>query len=119
MNNFMERKVFYAGDIIFREGATGDCAYLIERGEVRITKGSPEAPVTLGVLRPGSLLGEMALIDAEPRMATATAITETTVTTISRTIFERKLEAADPFLRGLLRMLTRTLRDVSTRVTGD
>jgi CRP-like cAMP-binding protein len=115
-SGFVGRKVFFAGDVIFREGAKGDCAYLIERGEIRVTKGPPQASVTLGVLRAGALLGEMAMIDDEPRMATATAITETTVTIVSRSMFESKLEQADPFLRALLRLLTGTLRDVSKRL---
>jgi CRP/FNR family cyclic AMP-dependent transcriptional regulator len=116
MNNFVDRKVYYAGDIIFREGSQGDCAYLIERGEVRVYKGPPDAEVTLAVIRSGALLGEMAMIDSEPRMASAIAITETSMTMVSRTMFERKMETADPFLRALLRVLTRTLRDVSKRI---
>jgi CRP-like cAMP-binding protein len=116
MNSFVERKVFYAGDVIFREGSAGDCGYLIERGEVRITKGPPGSEVQLGVLRSGAILGEMAMIDSQPRMATATAATEVSVTIVSRSMFERKMELADPFLRALLRVLVRTLRDVSSRL---
>jgi CRP/FNR family cyclic AMP-dependent transcriptional regulator len=113
---FVERKVFYAGDIIFREGSVGDCAYLIEKGEISVIKGPPNAEVELGVLRAGSILGEMAMIDSQPRMATAIAKTETVVTFVNRTMFEKKMTQADPFLRALLRMLVKTLRDVSARL---
>ncbi len=116
MNSFVERKVFYAGDVIFREGSSGDCAYLTERGEIRVTKGQPGSEVQLGTLRAGALLGEMAMIDSQPRMATATAVVETTVTLVTRSMFERKMELADPFLRALLRVLVRTLREVSSRL---
>jgi len=115
---FLNRKVFYRDDVIFNEGQPGDCAYLIERGEVLITKKTPEGEeIELGRLGPGAIFGEMAMIDMQPRMAKATAMLDTTVTFVNHQMFEKKMQAADPFLHALLLILVRNVRSVSQQLT--
>jgi CRP-like cAMP-binding protein len=63
-----------AGEVIFREGDSGDEMYLLLSGKVRISKnleGVGEEALT--ILEPGSYFGEMALIDDSPRSADARA----------------------------------------------
>ena len=105
----LERKVFYAGQKIFSEGDRGDRAYLIQSGSVDIVKN--EMP--LATLNAGELFGEMALIDDKPRMATALAQTDVTVVIISRDSFNEKLSKADPFIRGLLNIFVRNIRNLT------
>lgn len=113
---FLNRKIFYQNDIVFREGDPGDCAYLIEKGEIRITKNSPDGDLELGRLGPGAIFGEMAMIDLQPRMAKATALSDTTVTFVNHVMFEKKLKAADPFLRALLLIMVRNVRALSDQL---
>ena len=105
----LERKVFYTGQKIFAEGDRGDRAYLIQSGNVDIVKN--EMP--LATLGPGELFGEMALIDDKPRMATAVAATDVAVVIISRDSFNEKLSKADPFIRGLLNIFVRNIRNLT------
>ena len=58
------------GGIIFIKGDRGECAYAVQSGRVEIR----EAGRVLEALEPGELFGEMALIDHEPRSASAVAI---------------------------------------------
>ncbi len=116
MTKFLNRKIFYGGDIIFREGDSGDCAYLIEHGSVRISKRTRRGDIELGMLGAGAIFGEMALIDDSPRMATATAAAETVVTFVNRTMFERKMENTDPFVSALLHILVRYVRSMGNKV---
>ena len=116
---FLNRKVYYRDDVIFREGEPGDCAYLIERGEIQITKKSPDGEVELGRLGPGAIFGEMAMIDMQPRMAKATAMIDTTVTFVNHQLFEKKMQAADPFLHALLLILVRNVRSVSQQLSAN
>jgi len=102
----LERKVFYAGQKIFAEGDSGDRAYLIQDGQVEIIKNG----VALATLSKGELFGEMALVDDQPRMATAQALADTSVVIISRDAFREKLAKADPFIRGLLNIFVRNIR---------
>lgn len=71
------RKRFAAGQTIFAEGEPGEEAYVIETGAVRIVKHVDGLEVTLGELGQGGVFGEMALIDDEPRMASAVAAEDT------------------------------------------
>jgi len=110
------RQGFPAGSTIFSEGEGGDCAYLIEGGEVVISKQTPEGFVELGRLGPHTIFGEMAIIDGQPRMASATAISDTVLIPVDHVLFETKLAAADPFLRALLRILMRNIRSTSGKL---
>ncbi|TAN56769.1 MAG: cyclic nucleotide-binding domain-containing protein [Rhodospirillales bacterium] len=105
----LERKVFYAGQKIFGEGEAGDRAYIIQDGTVEITKNG----VTLARLNKGELFGEMALVDDMPRMATAKAASDVSVVIISRDTFREKLAKADPFIRGLLSIFVRNIRNLT------
>jgi len=105
----LERKVFYAGQKIFSEGDSGDRAYLIQDGEVEIIKNG----VSLAVLSKGELFGEMALVDDQPRMATAKAQSDVSVVIISRDAFRDKLAKSDPFIRGLLNIFVRNIRNLT------
>ena len=71
------RKKFAAGQMIFQEGERGDVAYVVESGRVEIFKTVGEHSIILGQIGPNGVFGEMALIDNEPRMASARADAET------------------------------------------
>ncbi len=105
----LERKVFYAGQKIFAEGEEGDRAYLIQDGTVEIVKNG----MPLATLGRGELFGEMALVDDQPRMAAARAVTDTSVVIISRDTFREKLAKSDPFIRGLLNIFVRNIRNLT------
>lgn len=111
---FVERKVYYPGQRIFAEGEEGNRAYLVEKGLVEILKidNTGESRV-LGTIKAGGIFGEMALIDNQPRMATAMAASETTLTIIPRQAFEEKLRRADPFIRALLSIFVRNIRNMT------
>lgn len=116
---FLNRKIYYRDDIVFREGDPADCAYLIERGEIQITKQTSDGDeIELGRLGPGAIFGEMAMIDMQPRMARATAMIDTTVTFVNQQMFEKKLKAADPFLHALLLILVRNVRSVTEQLSA-
>ena len=65
--NNVDAQFFKAGSIIFREGDDAHELFVIRKGEVRIQIGNR----TISELPADSIFGEMALIDNEPRSATA------------------------------------------------
>jgi CRP/FNR family cyclic AMP-dependent transcriptional regulator len=105
----LERKVFYAGQKVFGEGESGDRAYLIQDGTVEISKNG----LPLATLGKGELFGEMALVDDQPRMATVKAMTDVSVVIIGRDAFREKLAKSDPFIRGLLNIFVRNIRNLT------
>jgi CRP-like cAMP-binding protein len=116
-NRFIERRVYYAGEVIFHEGTQGEKAYLIMKGQVSVSVATPSGgEVLLAKLGQGEIFGEMAMIDPAPRTATVTAETETVVAYLSRPVFDEKLAQSDPLIRALLRLLVRNVRQLTLRV---
>lgn len=68
------RRKFAAGTVVFNEGDAGDMAYVVESGRVGIFKTVEGRRVALGQINVNGIFGEMALIDNEPRMASAVAL---------------------------------------------
>ncbi|MDP2698769.1 cyclic nucleotide-binding domain-containing protein [Thalassospira sp.] len=112
----LDRQVFAADQIIFREGKPGSAAYVVQEGRVEIYKTLKDnAEVVLGEIEAGGLFGELALIDDEPRMASARAKDRTVVIAISRRQFEHKMQSSDRFIQAILRILLSNYRSVVRR----
>lgn len=110
----IERKVYFPGNVIFKEGDEGDRAYLLQEGSVEIVSDSAGGKI-LAVIEAGALFGEMALVDDKPRMATARAKEQCTVIIVSRQAFQEKLQKADPFIRGLLKIFVNNIRNMASK----
>lgn len=111
----MNRKVYQAGQTVFKEGESASRAFLVESGTVEIRKNIDGQEVVLGTVERGGIFGEMALIDNQPRMASAVAAEETVLVVITQTLFEDKMKEADPFIRALLRIFVRNIRGAAGR----
>ena len=107
-----------AGDVLFRAGDPGTQLYLLIRGAVRIEKDG-KAIVTLG---PGSNFGEMAMLDAPRRSASAVAAEDCEVLVIPRDAFFALLRGnpnlAVKILWNMLLRLSSRLRATSDRLTA-
>ncbi len=113
------KEVFKAGEKVFEEGAIGDKFYMIEKGEVRISKiiqGIGEE--ALVVLKEGTYFGEMALIDEAPRSATAICNINTVLIVIDKDDFERLLHDNHDLAYRLLWTFVKTL-SVRLRETNE
>ena len=103
-----EEVVFTAGEPIFAKGDYGDSMYLIVEGQVRIHRGG----VRLNVLDEKAYFGEMALLDGEPRSASATAQTDCLLLRIGQEEFLHFLSGNFAAALTILRTITQRLRDV-------
>lgn len=107
-----------SGKILFREGDRERFMALVLAGRVRILKeDSARKHRELAVVNPGWTLGEMALIDGEPRSATAIVEEPTRLLVLTEERFER-LATDQPRLWGVLlmklgRLLSQRLRQTS------
>ncbi len=113
----LERIICQPGEKIFQEGAEGDCAYLIESGRVEISVLRENRNINVSILGAGDLFGEMALIDSGVRTATATAIEETCVVSIYRSLIEKKLTKTDPTIKHLLHLVLKRFRNIHDSLT--
>lgn len=113
-----EIRTFQPRDTLFAQGEKGDHAFVIRSGEVEVFRMSNGIPMTLGVVRPGELLGEIALLDGGTRLAHAVALTEVEAVRIHREVFERYLQDMD----GMAGIIVNSLLDyvrTSVRLIDD
>ncbi len=111
-----ERLHFRPDAVIFHEGESGDVAYLITSGRVRVESRQNTLAVDYAELGANEIVGEMSLIDGAPRSATVTAVTETSLVVITRELIDKKLSRVDPVLHLLLNSLLIRLRNTSQRL---
>ncbi len=111
------RKAFAAGAIIMRQGDRGDCAYIIEDGQVEILVEQPGGQIqVVGTRGPGTIIGEMAIVDDAPRTATVKALKNCKMLEISRGDFSRRLKASDPVIQMISQVILTRYRDTLMRI---
>src|SRR5690554_6584404 len=114
----MSRRVLRRGEVLFREHDSGQVAYLIEQGSVRVSIRREGEPLVLADLSSGDLVGEMAVIDDAPRTATATALADTLLLVIDREHLAERIAQTDPMVRALLGGQLKRYRSMLAAVHG-
>ena len=105
-------RTFGNGDVLFEEGSVGKHMYVIVSGSVRIVKKSEGEVVVIAAPGKGELFGEMALVDSQPRSASAIAVAdETSVVEIDHAQFSYPVGQQPAFALIILKALSLRLRD--------
>ncbi len=99
-----------AGTTLFEEGDHGDAAYVITDGSIEILKQTGPQEVLLALRYPGEVIGEMALLRDEPRMASARVRDDATVLVIPRPALADVLDTSPGAVRALFNILLERLR---------
>jgi CRP/FNR family transcriptional regulator, cyclic AMP receptor protein len=97
---------FKKGETIFKDGDPGDCMFVVVEGAVEIHL----AGTVVERLDPGSLFGEMALIDGQVRSATAVAAADCSLAAINEKRFLRLVEITPRFALQVMQVITERLR---------
>ena len=95
------------GQMIIKKGDAGDYMYIIQSGEVQIHDNEHK----IAVLRSKDFLGEMSLLDAESRSASATAITDCYLLKLDQEPFYELLSNNFEVTRGVIKTLCKRLRN--------
>jgi CRP/FNR family transcriptional regulator, cyclic AMP receptor protein len=97
------------GDFLFREGDRGEKVYVLLEGEMEILLGD----LVLENAGPGTLIGEMALIDDSPRTASAVAKTSCRLAEIDRRRFHFLVQQTPHFATHVMKTLADRLRHMN------
>jgi len=81
-------KEFPKGAILFKEGDDGKEMYLINSGEVKLSRKTPQGDIILAKLGFGEFFGEMSVITNQPRTITAEAVTDCRLNVITKDVLE-------------------------------
>jgi len=102
----MKEESYRAGDVIFQKGDLGTALYVIDAGEVSILDGETQ----LAAFGRGDFFGELALLDAETRSATAEATTDLRLLRLDQDDFFDLMEERGEVLRSIVRNLSGRIR---------
>lgn len=113
----MRRRTYKRGDVLFHRDDEGSLLYCILSGRVRIflPTGAGEE-VTLDILKPGDVFGELAVFDELPRSASASALEDVAVLTLDRTTVLSSLADHPKAAGSILAELSRRLRHANSMI---
>lgn len=123
LSRFMTAYRAQQGIEVIREGESGDFMMLLLEGSIEVFRRDRwNAQRLIAVLQPGQTVGEMSMIDGEPRFATCVAadrclVTVLTREALARIILEQPVLGAK-ILMELVLMLSQRLRQTSQRLVG-
>lgn len=114
LSKHLTRRAFHRATMIFHKDQAGDALYIVESGLIRIflpTEAGKE--LTVHHVGAGEVFGELALLDGQPRSASAEAIEETVTYTLSRVEFQRHLVTAPQLAVAVIQLLSTRLRELT------
>ncbi|MBZ5514695.1 MAG: cyclic nucleotide-binding domain-containing protein [Acidobacteriia bacterium] len=103
---------FTPGQCVFKAGDRGDAMYIVIEGELKILVGS----ATVEIAGPGSIFGEMALIDDAPRSATVVAKTRCRLVAVDRGEFQYMVSEGPFFALEVMKVIADRLRKMDARL---
>jgi CRP/FNR family transcriptional regulator, cyclic AMP receptor protein len=112
------RKRYPKDTVVFFENEEGDFFFTILEGRIKVTiLGDDGREVILSMLGPGDFFGEMALLDNEPRSATAIAVEESELLSLHRSDFQSVLNDNRSITTALIRVLSARLRRANHQIS--
>ena len=107
-----EQMVFVAGD-------AGDGCYRVDEGLLKVSVvGSRGEELILAILGPGSVVGELSMIDGEPRSASVFALRDSKLSFVTRASFEAYCQSNPDVYRQIMTLLAHRLRDTNSALTA-
>src|ERR1700692_367458 len=104
----------YAEQTLFLAGDEGDGCYRVEEGLLKASVAAPNGGERiLAILGPGSMVGELFMIDGGPRSASVIALRDAKLCYVSKADFEAIGKSRPEIYRHVMRMLARRLRDTN------
>jgi uncharacterized protein (TIGR02266 family) len=110
-------EIYEDGQIILKEGSSGDWVYVVLSGSVEISKTIGERKFIISVLEPGEVFGELGYLGDIKRTATAQAIGETTVGIIDRAFLDKEFNRLSGYFRAILVAVVKRFRDLIGRAS--
>ncbi len=102
MFNIASEETYQDGQVIIKEGTTGDWVYVVLSGAVEISKTVDGKKFVISLLQPQEVFGELAFIGSITRTATARAISETTVGIMDRAFLDHEYNKLNSEFRAIL-----------------
>ena len=114
----MTLRDFAAGELLVREGDSDDHLYVVATGGVAVVKAVGTGnEVTLNVLKPGDVVGELSFLDGATRYASLVALDGTRVLGLSRSDLESLLDSHPHVVYRVMRAIVRVVHELQRRLS--
>ena len=110
-------KNYQDGDLIVREGDTGDSMYVIQSGTVEIFQTKNGVDVHLNYLKEGDFFGEMSIFEKERRSASVRAVGDIRILTIDKKSFLKRIHEDPSLAFNIIQHLSQRLRQLDSHYT--
>jgi CRP-like cAMP-binding protein len=118
LSQLATRRRYPKDGVVFFENEEGDFFFTIVEGRIKVTiLGDDGREVILSILGPGDFFGEIALLDNEPRSATAIAIEDTELLSLHRVDFQGALTDNRSISVALIKILSARLRRANHQIS--
>ena len=115
-------RAYAAGEIIFTEGSEVDGIYSVQSGKVSVfkTKATAKGSVDIELVQlgPGSMFGEMGMLDQTKRDASVKAVEFTEVLIITKDMFENQLTLLPAWIVNFIKILISRLRITNDKLAA-
>jgi CRP-like cAMP-binding protein len=121
VDGLLHERNYLKDEIVFDEGEEGQALYIVLAGRVLICRQGEPAAGRIAEISPGTLFGELALLDGAPRTAQARAAEDCKLAALSRSDFDGLVETHGAIASKIALQLARDLgkKLVSRLVTSD
>lgn len=114
----IKRETYKAGDVIFEEGSHGLAVYILRSGKVEISMMFQDRRVSVEILGPDDIFGEMGFINHSPRLATATALEDTVLELVDKDFLDKEFNQIGSDFRMIVTTLVMRLRKTTQRLVS-
>ncbi|MDT8317655.1 MAG: Crp/Fnr family transcriptional regulator [bacterium] len=105
-----------AGTVLFKDGEAGQQMFVIHSGKIRITKKIGDVEKTLAILPAGEFFGEMAILNDEPRTATAVVEEDSQLLVIDPKTFEAMIRGNSEISLRMIKKLAQRLKQADEQI---
>lgn len=109
-------KTYRNGEVVVRQGESGDCMYVIQAGQAEVLQEKDGKEVRLAVLDEEDVFGEMALFEREVRSATVRALGDVRVLTVDKKTFLRRIQEDPSLAFRILQKMSHRIRQSNTEL---
>jgi len=105
-----------ADKILLSEGEESHSMYLLQEGQLIVTRKDGDKEVTLGYINPGEIVGELSFLDQEPRSATVRAVKECKLAQIPLKTIDEIFKSQPQWLEVFIKTLVKRIRHADSRI---
>lgn len=109
-------KKVMAGTVLFKDGEAGQQMFVIHSGKIKITKKIGDVEKTLAILPAGEFFGEMAILNDEPRTATAVVEEDSQLLVIDPKTFEAMIKGNAEIALRMIKKLSQRLKQADEQI---